>query len=78
MNAERGRETLMSPEAEPSPIWDADQVAAYLKVPKATLYGWRTKKSGPPARRVGRHLRYKADEVIEWFDKLDGQLPDDD
>lgn len=63
-------------ESELTPIWDADQVAEYLKVPKATLYRWRSDRSGPPARRVGRHLRYKSAEVIDWFDNLEGQLPD--
>jgi excisionase family DNA binding protein len=64
-------------ESEPAAIWDADEVAAYLKVPKATLYRWRTLRSGPPARRIGRHLRYNASEVIDWFNNLDGQLSDD-
>jgi excisionase family DNA binding protein len=56
---------------EPEPVWTADQVAAYLKVPKATLYRWRSDGSGPPARRVGRHLRYKSNEVVEWFENLE-------
>ncbi|MEV6413578.1 helix-turn-helix domain-containing protein [Kribbella sp. NPDC051718] len=43
---------------EVEPLWDINQVSTYLKVPKATLYGWRGKKYGPPADRVGRHLRY--------------------
>lgn len=27
-----------------------DQVSAYLKVPVATLYGWRTKTAAHPAK----------------------------
>lgn len=53
---------------EPGETWDVDQVSAYLKVPRATLYRWRTAGSGSPARRVGRHLRYKSSEVVDWFD----------
>ncbi|WBQ04349.1 helix-turn-helix domain-containing protein [Kribbella sp. CA-293567] len=68
----------MSSGAEPDPLWVADQVAAYLRVPKATLYRWRTMNVGPPAKKVGRHLRYKSSEVISWFDNLDGQVSDDD
>lgn len=52
--------------AEVEPLWDINQVSAYLKVPKATLYGWRGKKYGPPADRVGRHLRYDSQDVIAW------------
>ncbi|WP_433018105.1 helix-turn-helix domain-containing protein [Kribbella sp. CA-294648] len=63
---------------EPEPLWDAAEVAAYLKVPKATLYRWRTKKVGPPARRVGRYLRYNPSEVADWFNNLQSHLTDDD
>lgn len=66
----------MSSAPEPDRIWDADEVAAYLKVPKATLYAWRHKRKGPPGKRVGRHLRYNADEVKEWFDNLESQPAD--
>lgn len=51
---------------DPDSLWDIDRVAAYLKIPKSTLYGWRTKKIGPPASRMGRHLRYDRDEVVAW------------
>jgi excisionase family DNA binding protein len=62
---------------EQAEIWDADEVAAYLKVPKATLYAWRHKRKGPPGKRVGRHLRYNASEVREWFKKLESHPADD-
>ncbi|WP_349253360.1 helix-turn-helix transcriptional regulator [Saccharopolyspora erythraea] len=45
-----------------------EEVAAFYKVQVQTLYEWRKKKYGPPARRIGKHLRYKADEVETWFD----------
>ncbi|GAA1713502.1 hypothetical protein GCM10009745_72270 [Kribbella yunnanensis] len=61
----------MTARIDVDPLWDVDQVAAYLKVPKRTLYRWRTHGYGPPGRRVGRHIRYRASEVIAWFDKLD-------
>ncbi|WP_405064628.1 helix-turn-helix domain-containing protein [Kribbella sp. NBC_01505] len=57
------------PDADP--LWDIDEVSAYLKVPRRTLYRWRTHGYGPPARRVGRHLRYRAAEVIAWYSSLD-------
>ena len=49
------------------PLWDVDDVSAYLGVPVETLYGWRKKRTGPPAGRVGRHLRYDPDAVRAWF-----------
>ncbi|MFB9181353.1 helix-turn-helix transcriptional regulator [Dactylosporangium sucinum] len=44
-----------------------DEVAALLRVPKGTLYQWRSKRKGPKARKVGRHLRYDPADVQAWF-----------
>jgi len=52
------------------PLWTVSDVAAYLNVPVHTLYGWRTKNYGPPARRLGKHLRYLPSEVRSWFEHL--------
>ena len=59
------------------PLWDVDKVAAYLRVPKRTLYRRRTLGYGPPGKRVGRYIRYCAREVIDWFASLDDHLLDD-
>jgi excisionase family DNA binding protein len=48
-----------------------DEVACRLDVPKTTLYGWRHKGKGPRSHRVGRHLRYRWTEVLEWLDAQD-------
>jgi excisionase family DNA binding protein len=45
----------------------ADEVAAFLQVPRATLYAWRYQSKGPPAFRVGRHLRYPAEGLRQWI-----------
>jgi predicted DNA-binding transcriptional regulator AlpA len=47
-------------------LWDIVQVSAYLRVPVQTLYYWRKKRQGPPASRVGRHLRYDPAQVRAW------------
>jgi len=49
------------------PLWSAEDVAAFLRVPKATLYQWRYLGSGPRARKVGRHLRYDPADVRAWL-----------
>lgn len=46
-----------------------EDVAAYLKVPRATIYQWRCKDYGPPARRIGRYLRFDRAAVIAWLDE---------
>ncbi|GGN56024.1 hypothetical protein GCM10010112_07470 [Actinoplanes lobatus] len=48
-------------------LWSVDDVAAYLRVPVETLYRWRKTKCGPPAARIGRHLRYDPADVQAWF-----------
>ena len=54
-----------------SKLWSVEDVAAFLDVPVKTIYEWRTKKYGPPAKRVGRYLRFKPELVQQWFDALD-------
>ncbi|WP_430869263.1 helix-turn-helix transcriptional regulator [Demequina aurantiaca] len=39
-----------------------------LGVPEQTLYGWRTQGKGPRGIRLGRHLRYRAQDVESWLD----------
>lgn len=57
----------MTSPAMPEPLWEIEDVSAYLRVPVQTLYQWRKRKYGPPAARVGRHLRYDPDVVRAWF-----------
>jgi excisionase family DNA binding protein len=44
------------------------EVAAYLQVPVKTLYAWRYEGKGPRAHRVGRHLRYRWEDVDAWLE----------
>lgn len=74
---ERAKPT--APPAEPAAraapavrdLWDADRVAAYLSVPKQTLYAWRHSGKGPKGFRVGKHLRWRAHTVVEWTLELE-------
>ena len=48
-----------------------DEVVAEFKLPsKLVLYGWRHKGVGPPALKVGRHLRYRREDLDEWTQQL--------
>lgn len=42
------------------------QLADYLNVPLATLYAWRYHGEGPPGFRVGKHVRYRWNDVQVW------------
>jgi len=51
-----------------APLWTVQDVAHYLRVPVQTLYSWRKHGVGPTARRVGKHLRYRPADVVDWFE----------
>jgi excisionase family DNA binding protein len=50
-------------------IWTPEDVSSFLGVPVPTLYQWRHKGIGPKSRRVGRHLRYKPEDVLAWLEE---------
>ena len=57
-----------------TPLWTVQDVADYLRVPVQTLYSWRTQGYGPPARRMGKYLRYRPEDVMSWLDHLDDRV----
>ena len=54
-----------------SPLMSVPELAAYLQVPEATVYAWRSRGQAPPCYRVGRWLRFRREEVDNW---LSGQV----
>jgi excisionase family DNA binding protein len=43
------------------------ELSVYLGVPVATLDAWRYKGVGPRFMKVGRHVRYRAEDVEAWL-----------
>ena len=62
-------------QADPGPtvdieaLWRIDDLATYLGVSESTIYGWRTTNYGPPAIKVGKHLRWRPEVVVAWAEK---------
>jgi len=52
-----------------SVLMDPSEVGEYLGVPTGTLANWRYQGRGPAFVRVGRHVRYRAEDVGEWLAK---------
>lgn len=52
------------------PLLTIDQAAEYLAIPKATLYTWRTRRSGfgPRAVKIGGCLRFRLSDLDTWID----------
>ncbi len=51
-------------------IMTGEQVAQLLQVSPRTVEEWRQSRSGPPFRRMGKHVRYLRREVLAWFEGL--------
>jgi predicted DNA-binding transcriptional regulator AlpA len=49
------------------PLLSPEDLSDLLRIPVETLYQWRRQRIGPPAFRVGRHLRYEPAEVRTWI-----------
>jgi excisionase family DNA binding protein len=49
-------------------ILTTDEIAALLKIPKATLYRWVSMGVSPPFYKIGKHSRWKRSEVMAWFE----------
>lgn len=47
-------------------LWGIKEVAAYLGVPVQTIYQWRSKGYGPPGCRMGKYVRYRPEDVMQW------------
>jgi excisionase family DNA binding protein len=45
------------------------EVSDYLGIPVSTIHRWRYVGTGPPAIRIGRHLRFDPDDLAEWIEE---------
>lgn len=55
--------------AEAPSLLTPKEVANYLAVPVLTLQTWRAARKGPPSYRVGKHVRYRREEVEAWLEE---------
>lgn len=54
-------------ELEDRLLWP-EQVAELLGVPIGTLANWRYQGRGPAFVKVGRHVRYRRNDVARWIE----------
>lgn len=58
------------------PHLSVKELATRLGVPQQTVYVWRTKGYGPRGMTIGRHVRFRIEDVESWEQSLveaDGQ-----
>jgi predicted DNA-binding transcriptional regulator AlpA len=53
-------------------LWSVEDLSDFLQVPVKTLYQWRLRGYGPKGRRIGKYVRYKESDVVEWVDSIGG------
>jgi excisionase family DNA binding protein len=46
-----------------------DDLARLLRVPKATIYRWRSTGHSPRGYTIGRHVRFRRAEVEAWLEE---------
>lgn len=73
VSADASREPALHTERQP--LGTTTDVAEYLQVPDKTLIQWRWLGTGPKFHRVGRHVRYRWEDVVSW---LESQASGDD
>lgn len=48
-------------------LLDPEWLSGVLGIPVRTIYAWRQRGEGPPAYRIGKHLRYRRSDVEAWL-----------
>ena len=57
------------------PLLSVKELAAYLGVPVATVYDWRTNGLGPVGHRFGKHVKFAVSNVRCWIEAQRDQSP---
>ena len=47
-------------------VFNIDELADYLKIPKSTLYKL-VREGKIPAQKVGRHWRFHREAIVDWL-----------
>lgn len=55
---------------DPTRLWSLPETAAYLGKSPSALHTMRWRRIGPPSFKVGRHIRYRPEDVVAWVGGL--------
>jgi len=68
MQRGKRQEAGMSQTPQCERLWTFQDVSDFLGVPIGTLYQWRVRGEGPPAFKLGKHVRFDPERVRAWLD----------
>ena len=59
---------------KPNDVLTIEELAAYLKIPKSTLY--KVVREGKiPSQKVGRHWRFRKGAIDHWLEETSAHEP---
>ena len=50
-----------------------DELSAYLKIPKSTLYKL-VREGKVPCQKIGRHWRFRKEAIDRWLEETHGEF----
>ena len=60
-----------------TPFLSVDELAARYSVSPATVHAWIYKRTGPRSHKIGRHRRFRLDDVLAWEEMNADDYADD-
>ena len=69
-----GREVLPMDE-KPGDVLTIEELSAYLKIPKSTLYKL-VREGKVPCQKIGRHWRFRKEAIDRWLEETHGDTKD--
>lgn len=56
---------------KPGDVLTIEELSAYLKIPKSTLYKL-VRKGKVPCQKIGRHWRFRKEAIDRWLEETHG------
>ena len=57
---------------EQPPVMTVEEVAEYLRIPRASVYKL-AQKGKIPCQKVGRHWRFRRERIDQWLDAIEAR-----
>jgi len=58
-----------------APFYSPEGLAQELNVPLSTVYRWNSTSTGPRRIHIGRHVRYRREDVAAWLEQRSDPVP---
>ena len=62
---------------KPSDVLTIEELSAYLKIPRSTLYKL-VREGKIPSQKIGRHWRFRKETIDRWLDETQAEASNPD